>query len=62
MEDLDKDLSKENARIREVGAGRKSIIETSDGIDEAFLEIIEEHTAGSPMDETIKWTISPINC
>ena len=55
-QDLDKDLSNENDRIREVGAGRKPIIETSEGIDEAFLEIIEEHTAGSPMDETIKWT------
>ncbi len=21
-----------------------------------FLEVIKEHTAGSPMDETIKWT------
>jgi len=55
-QDLNKDLSNENARIREVGAGRKPIIETSEGIDEAFLEIMEEHTAGSPMDETIKWT------
>jgi len=27
-----------------------------EGIDEAFLEVIKEHTAGSPMDETIKWT------
>ena len=55
-EDLGKDLSKENARIREEGAGRKPIIETSEGIEESFLEVIEEHTAGSPMDETIKWT------
>ena len=55
-QDLGKDLSKENARIREVGAGRKSIIETTEGIEEAFLEIIEEHTAGSPMDKSIKWT------
>lgn len=50
------DLSNENARIRKIGAGRKPIIETSEGIDETFLKIIEEHTAGSPMDETIKWT------
>lgn len=55
-QDLDKDLSKENDRIREVGAGRKPIIETSEGIDEAFLEVIKDHTAGSPMNETIKWT------
>ena len=29
---------------------------TREGIDEAFLEIIADSTAGSPMDETIKWT------
>jgi hypothetical protein len=56
-QDLDKKLSKENNnRIRKIGAGRKSIIGTTEGIDEAFLEVIEDHTAGSPMDEEIKWT------
>ena len=55
-QDLDKGLSDENDRIRKAGAGRKPIIETSEGIDVAFLEVIEEYTAGSPMDETIKWT------
>ena len=54
--DLDKDLSEEGSRIRRTGAGRKSLIETTEGIDEAFLAVIEEHTAGSPMDERIKWT------
>ena len=29
---------------------------TIEGIDEAFLEVIKDSTAGSPMDETIKWT------
>ncbi|RKZ38664.1 MAG: ISAzo13 family transposase [Gammaproteobacteria bacterium] len=55
-QDLELDISKENDRIRQPGAGRLSIIETMEGIDEAFLEVIEDHTAGSPMDETIKWT------
>jgi len=55
-QDLDKDLSEENDRIRQVGAGRKPIIETTSVLDEAFLEVIEDHTAGSPMSETIKWT------
>jgi len=54
--DLNKDLSKDNNRIRQVGAGRKSVIETTEGIDEAFLKVIEDHIAGSPMDEQIKWT------
>jgi len=36
--------------------GRKSVLATTKGIDEAFLEVIEGSTAGSPMDENIKWT------
>jgi hypothetical protein len=47
-------------RIRKKGGGRKPSIETIDGIDEIFLEIIHDHTAGDPMDDTIKWTnLSP---
>ena len=29
---------------------------TKEGIDKAFLEVIADSTAGSPMDERIKWT------
>ncbi len=54
-QDLESDLSKENDRVRQIGAGRKPIIETTAGTDDAFLDVIEDHTAGSPMDETIKW-------
>jgi hypothetical protein len=43
-------------RIRQAGGGRKSALETIAGIDEAFLRVLARHTAGSPMDETIKWT------
>jgi len=43
-------------RIRQVRGGRKSAFETIAGLDEAFLRVLEQHTAGSPMDETIKWT------
>jgi hypothetical protein len=50
---IDKD---EPPRQRKEGGGRKSILLTREGIDEAFLEIIADSTAGSPMDETIKWT------
>jgi hypothetical protein len=27
-----------------------------EGLDSAFLEVLRNHTAGSPTDETIKWT------
>lgn len=43
-------------RIRQVGGGRKSSFETIEGLDAAFLRVIAQHTAGSPMDETVKWT------
>ncbi len=43
-------------RMRQPGGGRKSAFETIDGLDEAFLRVLERHTAGSPMDETLKWT------
>jgi hypothetical protein len=56
VNDLNLGLSNEGSRIRQSGAGRKLILDTKEGLNEAFLEVIKEHTAGSPMDETIKWT------
>lgn len=43
-------------RVRRAGGGRKAALATIAGLDEAFLRVIAQHTAGSPMDETIKWT------
>lgn len=43
-------------RIRKSGAGRQFYIEEHPEINDAFLKIIGKNTAGSPMDETIKWT------
>lgn len=51
----DEDLLDSN-RIRIPGGGRKSSFETIDGLDEAFLKVIAQNTAGSPMNEEIKWT------
>jgi len=42
--------------IRKNGAGRKRVIEEQPEINETFLKVIEENTAGSPMNEKIKWT------
>ncbi len=41
---------------RQSVGGRKSAFEKIAGLDEAFLNVLNEHTAGSPMDEQIKWT------
>ena len=43
-------------RQRAPGGGRKSAFETIEGLDAAFLRVVERHTAGSPMDASIKWT------
>ncbi len=36
--------------------GRKSAFETIAGLDEAFLRVLEKHTAGLPTDSDVKWT------
>ena len=45
-------------RDRVAGGGRKQLVEIKDkgDIDEIFLLILKEHTAGDPMDEKVKWT------
>jgi DDE family transposase len=43
-------------RIRRSGGGREKIVVKITNIDEVFETILQEHTAGSPMDEKIKWT------
>ncbi len=43
-------------RIRMQGAGRRTSIEIIENIDEVFLKVIDNHIAGDPMDEKIRWT------
>ena len=45
-----------NKRIREAGAGRKSYWEKWAEIDDKFLEVLKDRTAGDPMDEKVYWT------
>lgn len=52
---LPADSQPEN-RVREVGGGRKGIEVTYPDIDEKFLAVLKHHTAGDPMDETVRWT------
>jgi hypothetical protein len=56
MAEVEDETALERDRIRQKGGGRKSAFETIGGLDEAFLGVLEQYTAGSPMDETIKWT------
>jgi hypothetical protein len=43
-------------RIRRPGAGRKSYQQRWPEIDEQFLHVLRHHTAGDPMDDTVRWT------
>ena len=44
-------------RIRQVGGGRKSYTVTWGALlDEKFLAVLRDHTAGDPMDERVRWT------
>ena len=43
-------------RIRRPGAGRKSYQAKWPDIDDQFLHVLRDHTAGDPMDDTIRWT------
>jgi len=56
QQELQTELSKQERRIRQPGAGRKSVLSKMEGLSDAFLKVLNPHTAGSPMDETIKWT------
>jgi hypothetical protein len=46
------------SRIRKPGGGRKPYYVTLDAdvLDDAFLDVLREHTAGDPMDDQVRWT------
>lgn len=56
LSELEVPLSTKAKRMRKAGGGRKRTMETKPEIEGAFLEIMTPHTAGSPMDERIKWS------
>ena len=56
MTELQDDSSLDEPGIRRRGGGRKSAFESIDGLDAAFLKVMEHHTAGSPVDDQVKWT------
>jgi hypothetical protein len=56
MQELEQEAVLNQSKIRRTGGGRKSAFETIEGLDATFLRVVAQHTAGSPMDETVKWT------
>jgi len=56
IEDLKRGEIFDCSQVRNPGGGRKSSIESIAGIDDLFLKILKDFTAGDPMDEKVKWT------
>lgn len=43
-------------QVRQAGGGRKRTLETQPDLEAQFLAVLREHTAGDPMDVTVRWT------
>jgi hypothetical protein len=56
MRELADEAKLKQSSIRQSGGGRKTAFEQHPGLDAVFLKVLSEHTAGSPMDEKVKWT------
>lgn len=56
IEDFHNESALQQQAIRQSGGGRKSAFETIPDLDATFLRVLSDHTAGSPMDDTVKWT------
>ncbi len=56
MRELEDEACMEHRGIRKTGGGRKKVVGQLAGIDQAFHEILRDHTAGEPMNEKVKWT------
>ena len=56
INDLNETVTILKKRDRKAGGGRKQVIKKQTDINDVFLSILKEHTAGDPMDETKKWT------
>ena len=50
IKELKEELPAKESNIRLSGGGRKSVLAVTEGLDKAFLEVLKEHTVGSPTD------------
>lgn len=56
LSELDDENKLSQERIRMPGGGAKAKLDRIDQIDEIFLSVLKNNTAGDPMNDTIKWT------
>jgi hypothetical protein len=50
------ELLPEKGRIRHQGGGRKRILDTHPELDDQFVNVLQDYTAGDPMNVDIRWT------
>lgn len=48
--------NEDSGRIRKLGGGRKCAEQHYPDIDTVFLEVLDKHTAGNPMNGEVRWT------
>lgn len=56
LEELGNPEALDQSRIRRPGGGRKPREEMIPELERAFLQVLQDHTAGSPMNQAMKWT------
>ncbi|MEO3703666.1 ISAzo13-like element transposase-related protein [Trichormus azollae] len=56
MWELEEEKVVDQEGIHQPGGGGKSAFETITFLEEEFFGVLERHTAGSRMDETLRWT------
>ena len=56
LEELGDPEALDQSRIRRPGGGRKPSDEVIPALESAFLQVLQDHTAGSPMNLSMKWT------
>ena len=56
MAELQNEESMERPGVRLLGGGRTKLSDTMTGLNQAFLDVLKDHTAGDPMNDKVKWT------
>ena len=56
MQEITDPEALKQTHIRRAGGGRKPSHELIPALDQVFLQVLEDHTAGSPMNAAVKWT------
>jgi hypothetical protein len=56
MLELQNEEALQQEGVRKPGGGRKKLDEKRPDIDQAFLDVLKDYTAGDPMDDKVKWT------